>query len=259
MDKSTLEPGVRYFRGLDGIDLAYREVGVGRPIVLMHGYFSTATVNWIKYGHAARIAERGYRVILPDLRAHGDSARPHDAAAYPPDVLAEDGFALLVHLGLTDYDLGGYSLGARTTLRMMVRGARPKRAVVAGMGLAGLTNTGRRREFFRRVLTEQGSFKRGSPEWMAEIFLKTVNGDTQALLRILDTFVDTSLVELASIHVPTFVVSGAEDDDNGSAKALAQALPQPRYAEVAGNHMSAVTFAELGTAIADFLESTAIA
>jgi pimeloyl-ACP methyl ester carboxylesterase len=259
LDKSSVEPPVRYFTAADGAQLAYRELGAGRPVVLIHGYFSTAVVNWIKYGHAARIAARGHRVILPDLRAHGDSDRPHDPAAYPPDVLADDGLALIAHLGLVDYDLGGYSLGARTTLRMLLRGATPQRAIVAGMGLMGVTHTGRRREFFRRVLTEQGSFKRGSPEWMAEIFLKTVNGDPVALLRIIDTFVDTSVEELATIDVPTLVVSGVDDDDNGAAQPLAQALPRARYVEVEGNHMSAVTFAGLGAAIADFLESTAIA
>jgi hypothetical protein len=45
---------------------------------------------------------------------HGDSAKPHDAAAYPPDVLVDDGLALIVQLGLTDCDLGGYSLGGLT-------------------------------------------------------------------------------------------------------------------------------------------------
>src|SRR6202000_311771 len=98
---------------------------------------------------AAKIAAGGYRGVMPDLRAHGDSDKPHDAAAYPPDVLADDGFALLEHLGLTDYDLGGYSLGARTTLRMMVRGAKPGRAIVAGMGWDGVVNTGGRGVHFR--------------------------------------------------------------------------------------------------------------
>ncbi|POA49029.1 alpha/beta hydrolase, partial [Pseudomonas sp. GW460-R15] len=84
---------------------------------------------WIKYGHVARIAESGFRVIMPDLRAHGDSAKPHEAAAYPPDVLMRDGFALIAHLGLTDYDLAGYSLGGRTSMRMLANGATPRRAV----------------------------------------------------------------------------------------------------------------------------------
>jgi pimeloyl-ACP methyl ester carboxylesterase len=84
------------------------------------------------------IAAKGFRVIMPDLRAHGHSARPHDPAAYPPDVLMRDGFALIEHLGLTDYDLGGYSLGARTTVRMLANGAKPRRVILSGMGLTGL-------------------------------------------------------------------------------------------------------------------------
>jgi len=38
---------VRHFQGRDGAELAYREAGEGRPLVLIHGYFSTATVNWV--------------------------------------------------------------------------------------------------------------------------------------------------------------------------------------------------------------------
>ena len=64
-------------------------------VVLLHGLFSDAETNWIKFGHAATIAAAGFRVIMPDLRAHGRSAKPHDAAAYPPDVLADDGLALI--------------------------------------------------------------------------------------------------------------------------------------------------------------------
>jgi pimeloyl-ACP methyl ester carboxylesterase len=242
-----------HFRSRDGLELAYRELGVGRPLVLIHGYFSTATVNWIRYGHAEKIAARGYRVIMPDLRGHGDSARPHDAAFYPPDILAADGFALIEELGLTDYDLGGYSLGARTTVRMLARGATPARAIIAGMGLEGITNTGGRGSYFRNILTNLGTFKPGSAQWMAEAFLKTVGGDPLALLHILDTFVDTPPEALGRIRTPALVLVGAEDDDNGSGQALATALPQARLVEIAGNHMSAVTKPELGAAIAEFL------
>jgi pimeloyl-ACP methyl ester carboxylesterase len=158
---------VYHFRGRDGVELAYRQIGEGRPLVLIHGYFSTATVNWLRYGHAAKLAALGFRVIMPDLRGHGDSAKPHDPAAYPPDVLADDGFALIEQLELADYDLGGYSLGGRTVIRMLVRGAAPARAIVAGMGLEGIVHAGGRSAFFRRVLGNLGTFERNSPEWMA--------------------------------------------------------------------------------------------
>ncbi|HEY0270254.1 MAG TPA: alpha/beta fold hydrolase [Sphingomonas sp.] len=257
MASAPIELPVHRFASFDGAGIAWREMapagGGGRPVVLIHGYFSTAMVNWVRYSHAAKLVDKGFRVIMPDLRGHGDSARPHDAASYPRDALADDGLALIDHLGLTDYDLGGYSLGGRTTMRMLARGATPRRAIVAGMGLEGILHTAGRGGHFRHILTNLGSFRRGSPEWMAEAFLKTTGGDPEALLRVLDTFVDTPRAALDAIAMPVLVVSGEDDDDNGSARALAEALPAGRFAFVPGNHMSAVTRPELGPAIAEFL------
>lgn len=246
-------PEPQFFDSFDGTRLAWRELGAGRPVVLLHGYFSNASVNWLRYGHAEAIAAKGFRVIMPDLRAHGDSAKPHDPASYPPDVLMRDGFALVEQLGLEDYDLGGYSLGARTVARMLANGAAPRRVVLSGMGLQGLVHTAGRGDYFRHVLTHLGSFERGSPQWLTEAFLKTTHGDPEALLRILDTFVDTPLEALRAIAQETLVVSGAEDHDNGSAAELAATLPNARYEAVPGGHMSAVTRPELGQAIAEFL------
>jgi len=246
-------PPPQFFHGSDGVRLAWREVGEGRPVVLIHGYFSDAWTNWLRYGHAAAIAAKGYRVIMPDLRAHGDSDRPHDPAAYVPDILTRDGHALIAHLGLTEYDLGGYSLGARTASRMLATGATPGRVIFAGMGLAGLTETDRRVDHFRNILTRLGEHERGSPEWLAEAFLKTTGGDPVALLGILDTFADTPLATIEGFAMPALVVAGVEDFDNGSAAALAEVLPDGRFVEVPGGHMTSVAKPELGQAIAAFL------
>jgi pimeloyl-ACP methyl ester carboxylesterase len=235
------------------VELAWHELGEGRPVVLLHGLFSDSHTNWVRFGHAAEIARRGFRVIMADLRAHGHSAKPHDPAAYPPDVNAHDGLALLRHLGLTDYDLGGYSLGGRTCVRMVIMGAAPRRLVVSGMGLRGLLETGRRAAHFRKILNGLGSHERGSPEWMAEAFLKTTGGDPKALLPLLASFVDSTEEEVRSIAMPTLVVAGEEDDDNGAIAPLADLLPQGRYVAVPGNHMSSVTKPEMGRAMADFL------
>ncbi len=74
-----------------------------------------------------------------------------------------------------------------------------------------------------------------------------------ALTHILATFVDTPIEDVAQIRTPTLVLTGVEDHDNGSAEGLAAALPDGKYVSVPGNHMSAVTKSELGTAVADFL------
>jgi pimeloyl-ACP methyl ester carboxylesterase len=241
------------FAAPDGVELAWHETGEGRPLVLLHGYFSDARTNWIKYGHAEALVAAGFRVIMPDLRGHGDSSKPHDPVAYPPDILATDGLALIRHLGLADYDLGGYSLGGRTVARMLMLGAEPRRAIIAGMGLSGLTDTGNRSAHWRDVFAGLGTHQRGSTEWMAEAFMKTTGGDPVALELLLDTFVDTSVDDLSRVAVAVGVVCGADDHDNGSAQALAKQIPDARYLEIPGNHMSAVTKPELGWAFVDFL------
>ena len=244
---------LRPFHGDDGAALAYRELGDGRPVVLIHGFFSTGYVNWIRYGTAQTLADAGFRVIMPDLRAHGGSEHSHDPRAYPRDVLADDALALIDQLGLTDYDLGGYSLGARTTVRMLVRGAQPGRAVVCGMGLAGITEVDKRNEFYRGVFDGLGRHERGSAEWRSEAFLRTNHGDPIALRLVLETSVGATVDELAAITTPTLVVMGEDDHGLGSGAELADAMPLARYVEVPGNHMSAVTDPTLAAVIRDFL------
>lgn len=248
------DPQVSYFKAADGTELAVHEMGEGRALLLLHGYFSDAATNWIKYGQAALLADAGFRVIMPDLRAHGQSGKPHDAAAYPKDVLADDALSLIAQLGLTDYDLGGYSLGARTVARMLVNGATPGRVIISGMGLEGLTNTGKRAAHFRAIFEGLGTHPRGTPEWMAEAFLKTTGGDPLALAQILETFVDTPIDAIRGWKMPVQVLVGADDDDNGSGPALAAELPNATLSIVPGNHMSAVVKPDLGQAMMQFLK-----
>lgn len=243
----------RYFRGRDGLRLAYRELGPGRPLVLLHGYLTTAVTTWISSGIAEALAGRGYRVILPDMRGHGDSARPHDPAAYPPDVLADDALLLVEQLGLTGYDLVGYSLGGRTVIRMLARGAAPDRAVVGGQGLEAVLHTAGRGGHFRHLLSNFGTFEPGSPERAMEDRLKASGADPAALVNIPGTFSNTSPAELAAITVPVLVLTGAEDGHDETAPALAGALPNGQYLRLPGNHYSAFINPEFLAAVTGFL------
>src|SRR5690349_2673194 len=207
----TIKP--LFLQAPDGTWLHFIQMGGegDQPVLMLHGLFSNSYINWIQYGHAAAIAQRGHRVVMLDHRAHGRSEAPHDPGRYPPDVLADDALWLRERLGLEAYDLVGYSLGARTAVRMVSKGASPRRLVLGGMGLEGLLGMGRRADHFRFILQNLGKHERGSPEWMAEAFLKTTNGDPEALLLLLDTFVDTPESELDKITMPTLIVCGAED------------------------------------------------
>src|ERR1700722_13335858 len=227
------------FLGRDGAALAYQETGAGRPLILIHGHMARGA-HWVESGLAGRLAGRGYRVIMPDLRAHGDSPRPHDAASYPPDVLTDDGLSLIDHFGFTDYDLAGHSLGGRTVARMLVRGATPRRAVISGQGLEALLHaaerTGWYREFFAACGT--GTFEPGSDEQETEDWLRSNGGDPRALLLALDSWVNTTPEELASVTVPVLVLTGAEDWHSKTASALADAV-HGKHAEVPGDHFTA--------------------
>ena len=237
----------------DGVELAWHEVGEGRPVVLLHGLFSDAKMNWLNFGHADCIAAAGFRVIMPDLRAHGASGKPHDAAHYPPGILVRDLKELIAHLKLDDFDLGGFSLGARTVVQAVGEGLRPRKAILAGMGLRGLQDWDKRQQFFVDAIARFDTASRGDPYWLAIQFMKTMKVDKEAALHVLASFGGAAPEWLQAFTMRTLVVCGSEDEDNGAAHELADALPDAIFVDVPGTHMSSVTKPELGEEIAAFL------
>ncbi len=220
---------------------------------MLHGLFSSAEMNWIKWGHAALLAEAGFECLMPDLRAHGLSAAPHEAASYPDDVLARDLDALIAHLGLGDFDLVGFSLGARTSVRAIVGGLTPQRLVLGGMGLEGLAGWSGRQAFFLRAIDRFGTAKPGDETYMAQQFMKGMKVDLVAVRHLLGTFADTPPDALAALTMPTAVICGDQDRDNGDPAALTVALPDAVQVTIPGTHMGCVTKPDLGVAIRDFL------
>lgn len=247
----------RSIESFDGTKLSVTLMGEGRPVLLLHGLFSNAEVNWQRYGTARALVEAGFRLILPDLRAHGKSDAPLDPDRYPADVLAMDVEALVAALGLgDDLVLGGYSLGARTTARVLARSlVRPRAAILSGMGLTGLTGGEARGAFFIRMIEGRGTWVRGQPEFLAEAFMKANVAEPEAILPLLKAQVNTPVAALREIRCPTAIICGSEDQDNGSAANLAATLADARLIEVPGNHMSAVTTPAFARAFAEALSA----
>jgi pimeloyl-ACP methyl ester carboxylesterase len=100
----------RTVAGLDGpIDLAVAEAGVGgRPLVLVHGFTGAKEDfgDWLE-----PLAEQGWHVVAPDLRGHGDSAKPAEEAAYSFEVFAVDLLGLLDLFGFATATVLGHSMG----------------------------------------------------------------------------------------------------------------------------------------------------
>jgi len=122
----------------DGCRLAYYIAGPddGRPLVICHGLAAGA----LQFADdMAYFADRGYRVIAPDLRGHGQSAVPFkdDGTAYAISRLADDLLRILDAEGITRTDWVGNSLGGIIALDIMGRAPeRLNRVVVFGTAFA---------------------------------------------------------------------------------------------------------------------------
>jgi pimeloyl-ACP methyl ester carboxylesterase len=79
--------------------------------------------------------------------------------------------------------------------------------------------------------------------------------DRVAARLLLQSIEDSGPADLAALTMPTLVLCGDKDRDNGSPQALAEALPDARFEEVPGTHMSSVAEPALGEAIVQFLAS----
>lgn len=248
------------FAGRDGLRLTYRELGSGRPLILLHG-FSGSGRQWADHG-AATLVQRGFRVILPDFRGHTAAALPRDPAAYPPDVLADDTLALIDHLGFEagGYHLGGYSLGARIVIRALARGARPARAVVAGQGFADVTRAAGTGSNHRALtaLARGEELEPGSAEAQAAYWFGRGDVDPQALLYVLESLVATPADALRRIPTPTLVAVGDQDHSHATGEALADALPAGRFMPLAGNHWTAMAGPGLVEAMCAYLDETTV-
>jgi len=121
------------------------------------------------------------------------------------------------------------------------------------MGLTGLSGWARRSAHFVDAIDRFGTIERGDKAFVAQAFMKSMKIDRVAARLLLGSVDDTGADAIARITMLTLCVCGGEDHDNGSAQELAEALPQGEYVETPGNHMSSVTFKDMGRAMAAFL------
>ena len=101
----------------DGVKLHYEDDGAGPAVLLTHG-FGASTGMW--QGQVTVFANR-YRLIRWDMRGHGGSDCPDDAALYSQPRTVDDIAAILNHLGIDKAVIGGHSLGGFMALAFHAR------------------------------------------------------------------------------------------------------------------------------------------
>jgi non-heme chloroperoxidase len=111
------------------IDLYYEDLGVGQPVVLIHGWPLNGA-SWEK--QTASLLAAGSRVITYDRRGFGGSSKP--STGYDYDTFAADLNALLTTLDLQKVDLVGFSMGTGEVTRYIGKygSARVRKAVLIG-------------------------------------------------------------------------------------------------------------------------------
>ena len=101
----------------EGLRLHVAHAGAGSPVVLLHGFTSSAE-TWVPL--RAALGDR-YATLAVDLPGHGRSAAPEDPARYASPRFADDLARTLDALAVERAAVLGYSLGGRSALHFALR------------------------------------------------------------------------------------------------------------------------------------------
>ena len=242
------------------VEIAYLDEGAGEPIVLVHGFASTARVNWVFPGWVVTLTEAGRRVIALDNRGHGASSKLYDPAAYHTTAMMDDVRALLDHLGVERADIMGYSMGARIAAFMGVyHSERVRSLILGGLGIRLVQGVGLP-ESIADALEAPSLADVSDPNGrIFRSFAEQTRSDLRALAACIRGSRQTLTREqVAGIRVPTLVAVGTNDDVAGSAEELAALIPGARALDIPGrDHMLSVGDKVFKTGVLDFLKQRA--
>lgn len=116
-----------------GVRIHYTVQGQGEPVILVHGLYSSAKMNWELPGTTAELAKH-YQVVALDNRGHGQSDKPPAEGVYGTNMV-EDIVRLMDHLHIAQARVAGYSMGGMIVMKLLTTHPdRVQSAVLGGMG-----------------------------------------------------------------------------------------------------------------------------
>ncbi len=227
----------------DGIDIAYLDEGAGTPVLLIHGFASNVSTNWVDTQWVKTLTDTGYRVIAYDNRGHGRSAKLYDLDQYGAPIMAEDARRLLDHLGIERAHVIGYSMGARIAAFLgMTHPSRVRSLAFGGLGLnmvRGVAGTG---PIARALEATSIDDVKNDTARTFRAFAEQTKSDLKALAACIRSARAPITAEaLGALRCPVLVVVGEKDVIGGSAAELAALIPGAQGVELPGrDHNKAV-------------------
>jgi pimeloyl-ACP methyl ester carboxylesterase len=241
----------------DGLKLAYLDEGEGEPVLLIHGFASSAFYNWVQPGWIPTLTAAGYRTVAIDNRGHGQSDKPHDRSVYTPTLMAGDAAALLDHLGIAKAHVMGYSMGARISAFLALQ--HPERVhdlVFGGLGIGMVEGAGDWSPIAEALMADDPELISHPRGKMFRMFADKTKSDKIALAAcVITSKEEISPENMARITQPALVAVGTNDDIGGNPHRLAALMPHGEAIDIPNrDHMLAVGDKVFKQAVLDFLK-----
>jgi pimeloyl-ACP methyl ester carboxylesterase len=198
----------------DGVSIYYEVQGSGPPLLLTHGYSSTSGM-W--QGQIAALSKH-HKLVLWDMRGHGQSGYPEDTAAYSEALTVADMAALLDAVGAETAIVGGLSLGGYMSLAFYrAHPSRVRALLIIDTG-PGFKKDEAREAWNKRAHDTGDRFEREGLEVLksasrerSSVTHRDASGLARAARGML-TQRDARVIEsLPDIKVPSLIVVGADD------------------------------------------------
>ena len=252
------------FAQADGLRVHYQTFGSGPPMVLVHGWGSDGTGNWVDTGWVATLGRLRTLIVL-DVRGHGRSDKPHRRESYSYAAMSQDVLAVLDALDVDRCDYMGYSMGAFMGAHLLGHCAERFNAMVLG-GIGDETaESAAQGAAIAQALRQAEPQATGYAAAVRAFVEATPGQDLEALACSAEQMwpegyaLAVAGAGIARAELPVLVINGAEDHPYvDSADAFAAALPQGQHDRVPGlDHLSAVTSTQFLEVVVDFLSAVA--
>ena len=212
---------------INGIEIHYRESGEGYPIFLIHGF----TGNLRNWALQIPALTRDFRTVSIDHRGHGHSEKPTRPQDYSLELMTEDAYGLLEHLGIQECYVIGHSMGGMVAQHLALVHPQPVRALVLVDTAAEVPDGVRTEERARlmEIARTQGMEAVFEEQLRTNARADQIRAQPELLKLWREQFLLTSreayiycaqamarrrplLDELAAIKVPTLIICGEDDD-----------------------------------------------